>query len=357
MQISEPACQVAAAIAKYLEEAYSFQAAREGHLSGGGAIAGLESKLANHFGMRHALCVSNATAGLFGLALAMGLKHSEFVTSPYTYGGSISSWMLLGNRAIFADVDPDTLTLNAAAARKAIGHNTRAMLVPDALGNPADMAALRKVADAAGIWYIADAAASLGASRGGRPSGSLADAVVVSFTAGKTLFAGEGGAIVTDNGELYEKLLWYTQHPARQHRELGFYSEIGFNARIHPLAAIWADSTFAESLKDLARYQNRCFQIIEALNGTGLTIPIKYKQRGIAPSFFRFTAAWKRKPEPGPLVELLRSKNISVDLVPVPITLLYRQPGFIAEYRRRFRVISCEQAEQAVRNRFCMNQV
>src|SRR2546426_12331211 len=59
------------------------------HLFGLGAVASLEEKLKRHYGMKYALCLSNASTGLLALGLALGLKSKEFVTTPYTYGASI----------------------------------------------------------------------------------------------------------------------------------------------------------------------------------------------------------------------------------------------------------------------------
>lgn len=74
----------------------------------------------------------------------------------------------------------------------------------------------------------------------------MADAVVLSFNSQKGLPAGEGGCVLTDNTDLYEQLLWWSQHPLRQKRELGFdiYNEFSFNSRMHPAAAASALRSF-----------------------------------------------------------------------------------------------------------------
>lgn len=138
-------------------------------------MAALEARLRDLYGVRHALAVANATLGLFAIAKALGLAGTEFVTTPYTYGASLAGWLWLGCRPVFADIDPHTLALDPAAARRAITPQTRALLVVDVFGIPSDTAALRKLADEFGVWYIADAAQSLGATRGGRPASALAD--------------------------------------------------------------------------------------------------------------------------------------------------------------------------------------
>lgn len=130
--------------------------------------------------------------------------------------------------------------------------------------------------------------------RRGKPESHLADALVVSFTAGKTLCAGEGGAVLTNRRDIYEKLVWWTQHPHRQHRDLALSldNEFALNGRINPLAAGMASCRFETALTQLGAHRSQCFQIIDRLNKTGITENIDYK--GMSPSVFRLTAAWKR---------------------------------------------------------------
>jgi perosamine synthetase len=324
-------------------------------LAGSGAVAELEHKIANHFAMKHALATSSATSGLLAIALAIGLHDSEFITTPYTYGASIASWLMLGNKPIFADIDPLTLTIDPAAVRKAVTTKTRALLAVDIFGHPSDTENLRAVADELGIWYIADGAQSLGAYRDGLPASHLADAVVMSFTAGKPLCAGEGGAIATRNVELYGKAIWYTQHPDRQRKTLGLHlsNEFAVNARIHPLAAIWANARLEDSLYEIKNHRGLCFRIIDLLNSVGLTQVVDYEVRGIEPSFFRLTAAWKGRSAFSEIEQAFADSDMLLGTGPSPIELLYRQPAFLAQCGRRYRIPSpCRVAERQARDRF-----
>lgn len=304
------------------------------HLCGAGSVAALEKRLEEFYGVRHALCVSSATAGLLALALALELRGAQFVTTPYTYGGSVAGWLLLGNRPVFADINPLTLTLDAESAGRSVTSETKALLAVDIYGNPADGEALRRLAGERGLWYIADCAQSFGARRAGRPAGVLADACVISFTSGKTLFAGEGGAVLTDDTALYEKLVWHTQHPHRQRRDLGLAlrNEFAFNARIHPLAALWADAVFDDTVARLRRHQAICRSLIDRLNDAPFTDRIDFEAGNIESSFFRLTAAWKGDAQPERLLARLRQGVPSLRIEPPPVELLYRQPAFITQF-------------------------
>ncbi len=287
-------------------------------------MARLEALLRAHYGKRHALCVSNATTGLLALAVALEMRGQEFLTTPYTWGGTLAGWLLLGNRPRFADIDEQTLGIDPESARTRITKNTAAILAVDIYGIPSDTAALRRLALEHDLLYIADAAQSLFAYNRGRPASIDADALVVSFGPGKAVDAGEGGAIVTDDDLLYEKLLWHTQHPRRQRRELGLGcdNEFALNARIHPAAAEAVALTWDDRYAETGCRRRDCMRWIERLEAGNRIEPSRLALRGIEPSFPRCTAAWKG------IQEDAGGWRIS----PAPVRLLYRQPAFLAQY-------------------------
>lgn len=345
-----------AAISDYLRLVGRRRETEEQHWCGAsGPVADLEGKLKQHYGTKHALCVANATMGLFALCLAAGIRGRDFITTPLTYGATLAGWLLLKNRPIFADIDPASLNLDPVSVRKVISPKTKAIVAVDMFGVPADMKSLRAIADKHGIWYFADASQSLGATIGGLPASTLADALVVSFTGGKSLFAGEGGAVLTNNTELYQKLVWMTQHPARQRRELslGLDNEFGINARISPLSAALAAGTFSLSMKYLRSHQTECFRVVEALNDIGVTTSNDFRTMGISPTFFRLTAAWKGKANQAVVLDGLRKLGLGYTIRPLPARLIYRQKSFEQEFPKwRPNKGACPRAEREVSRRF-----
>src|SRR4030042_3229415 len=117
------------ALRDYLRAVVTTEAAQKMHLCGGGAVGALEKKLKVHYGMKYALCISNATTGLLAIAMALELKGADFVTTPYTYGATISGWLLGGSRPIFADIDGSTLTLDCDSVRRSLTPKIKAILV------------------------------------------------------------------------------------------------------------------------------------------------------------------------------------------------------------------------------------
>jgi perosamine synthetase len=329
------------------------------HLTGSGAVAELETKLEKFYGMKYALCVSNASMGLLAIALTLDLRKKEFITTPYTYGASLAGWLMLGNRPIFADINPHSLGLDPGSVHRRMNTKIKAILAVDIYGTPSDTKKIRKLADEFGVWYIADAAQSMGASFDGVKASSQADALVVSFTTGKTVFAGEGGAILTNNDDLYEKLIWHTQHPMRQRSELGLNldNEFAVNGRIHPLAAIIANTTFAAALSRLRKHQEWCLKTVSILNDIGLTEPICFSHKKIMPSFFRMTAAWRNGPKESELDHEMRRQGLRANLTAAPVRIIYHQSSFQAQYASWIQHMThCPNAERQAAKRFCLSE-
>jgi dTDP-4-amino-4,6-dideoxygalactose transaminase len=167
-------------------------------------------------------------AALIGLEITGG---AEVVTTPYTWGASTSP--ILHNDAvpIFADVDPVTGLLDPAAAAEAITERTEAILVTHVYGQPADMTALRELADRRGLALIEDGSQAHGARHRGTRVGAFGDAAGFSCMGGKLLATTEAGYLVTDRADVYWKGIIScqhaggTEHPGRA-TEPGFPPEL-----------------------------------------------------------------------------------------------------------------------------------
>jgi len=171
----------------------------------------------------------------------------------------------------------------------------------------------------------------------------------------KTLCAGEGGAVLTNRRDIYEKLIWWTQHPHRQRRELALAldNEFALNGRLNPLAAALANCRFEAALAQLDAHRQECFHIIDQLNQSRTTEHIDYN--GMSPSFCRLTAAWKRSAVPEELCNELRFGGIVCEVSPNPIRLVYKQPAFRAQYGSRLDAKpNCPNAERQERRRFAI---
>jgi dTDP-4-amino-4,6-dideoxygalactose transaminase len=212
-------------------------------LTTGPAVGRFEAELARWTGGVPCLAVTSGTAALHVAYVAAGVgPGDEVVTSPLTFVATAATAALRGARVVFADVRPDTGTLDPAAAEAAVSRRTRAVTAVDYAGHPADYDELREVAARAGAVLIADAAHSIGSAYKGRPVGALADLTTFSFFPTKTVTTAEGGAVAVPDPERLRRAARFRNHglvrdPAEQRdpRHGGWHQEVhefGLNYRL-----------------------------------------------------------------------------------------------------------------------------
>ncbi|WP_324717710.1 DegT/DnrJ/EryC1/StrS family aminotransferase [Carboxydochorda subterranea] len=217
------------------------EAAREvlasGHMILGANVAALEQEVARLCGVEHGVGVASGTDGLYLALRALGIgPGDEVVTTPFTFLATATSIVRAGATPVFADIEPDTLNTSARRIAEALTPRTRAIVVVHLYGNPVAMEPVMELARARSLKVVEDMAQAIGASYQGRPVGSFADAAVISFYPTKNLGGcGDGGMVVTRDGEVAERLRILRDHGQR-HR---YVSEdvAGINSRLDELQA------------------------------------------------------------------------------------------------------------------------
>jgi UDP-4-amino-4,6-dideoxy-N-acetyl-beta-L-altrosamine transaminase len=186
---------------------------RSDYLTCGPKIKELEDKLCNITGAKHATAVSNGTAALHVACLAAGIKPGdEVITTPLTFAASANCARYCGAKVVFADVNPDTYNISPESIRQNITDRTKAVVAVDFTGQAVEVDEIRKICDEYNLVFIEDAAHSIGTRYNGTPVGTLADITTFSFHPVKTVTAGEGGAVLTNRDDLYEKIELYKSH-------------------------------------------------------------------------------------------------------------------------------------------------
>ena len=176
------------------------------HLTNAGPlVVELERRLAEHLGVRHCLFVTNGTIALQLAYRALGLR-GEVVTTPFSYVATTSSLAWEGCEPVFADIEPDTLTLAPALADAAITERTSAIVATHVYGNACDVHALGDIARRRGIPIVYDAAHAFGASFDGRALAAWGDVATLSFHATKLFHTVEGGAVVTNDDAIARRV-------------------------------------------------------------------------------------------------------------------------------------------------------
>jgi dTDP-4-amino-4,6-dideoxygalactose transaminase len=180
---------------------------------GGPKVRQLERDWSEYFGIKHAVSVNSATSGLYAAVGAAGVgPGDEVIVSPYTMTASATAALVYGAIPVFADIDPQIFCLSPESVEKCITPSTKAIIVVDIFGHPADMDEIMEIARDHDLIVIEDAAQAPGAKYKGRFAGTLADMGVYSLNYHKTIHCGEGGIVVTNNDDLTERLQLIRNH-------------------------------------------------------------------------------------------------------------------------------------------------
>jgi len=225
----------------------------------------LEEMVQNKFGIRHALAVSSGTAALITSLSALGIGPGDEVIVPgYTFIASISSIIVARAVPVLAEVD-ESLTLDIKDVESKITPRTKAIMAVHMLGNPCDLEKLTAIARKHDIILIEDAAQAFGASYRGRRVGTIGRIGIYSFNIFKTINAGDGGMVVTDEDDLYFRAFGYHDQghfPSRAGVEIGNRSIIGQNYRMNELtgAVLVAQFRRIDAITERLRYLKSRFK-------------------------------------------------------------------------------------------------
>ena len=202
-----------------------------------------EEEFARYCGVRCALATSSGTSALMISALAMGLKPGDEVIVPaYTFVASYSALIFLGLVPVLAEID-NSLTISPEDLERRITPKTKAILPVHMLGNPCDMAAIMGIAEKHGLMVLEDACQVAGGTYRGQKLGSIGQMGAFSLNVYKTITAGDGGVVITDDTELYERAFGFHDQghkPLRAGLEVGQRSILGLNFRVNELVGALA---------------------------------------------------------------------------------------------------------------------
>jgi UDP-4-amino-4,6-dideoxy-N-acetyl-beta-L-altrosamine transaminase len=186
---------------------------RSNYITCGPKVAELEKKLCEITKAKHAVVCSNGTAALHLACMAIGIKPGdEVIVSAITFAASSNCVLYCGGTPVFADIRPDTYNIDVEDVKRKITEKTKAIVAVDFTGQAVQLDELKAICKEHNLYLIEDAAHSIGTKYKGEPVGSIADITTFSFHPVKTVTAGEGGACMTNNDELYKKLHLLVSH-------------------------------------------------------------------------------------------------------------------------------------------------
>jgi len=237
------------------ERAYVEQALASTWISGGPFVDRLETEISRLCDGRYAVSASNGTTALHMIYLALGVGPGDEVVVPgFAFLAAANVALHMGARPVFAEVDPATWCLPAAAVERCLSPRTKVVVPVHTYGNVCLTEEIRALCEPRGVAVVEDAAESFGSRCRGRPAGAIAAHGCFSFQATKTITTGEGGMVVTEDAAVAERMRLYRNHGMAARR---YWHELaGHNFRLTNLQAALGCAQL-EHLPTIARSRQR----------------------------------------------------------------------------------------------------
>lgn len=312
------------------------------YLTTGPSVSAFEKKVAEYVGVKYAVAVSNGTAALHMACYAAGIKEGdEVIVSPITFAASANCVLYCGGIPVFVDIDPETYNIDSKEIEKKITNKTKAIIPVDFTGQSVDIDEIRKIADKHNLIIIEDSAHALGSEYKGKRVGTKAHMTEFSFHPVKPITSGEGGMIVTDDEELYKKMILFRSHGITKDKNLlshndgpWYYEQIdlGYNYRITDIQCALGISQMNKIDKFINRRRNIVKKYNEAFKDIDEIITpyeADYSNSGwhlyvIKLCLEKLTGTKKE------IFEALQAENIGVNVHYIPVYLhpYYKELGY-----------------------------
>lgn len=232
---------------------------------GGPMVRELEERWKDTFNCKHAVSVNSNTSGLIAALGAIGLSPGdEVIVPPMTMSATAMAPLIYGGIPVFVDIEKDYYCLDVDKVNNAITDKTKAIIAVNLFGHPAELRALRKIADEKKIFLIEDAAQSPLATEYGKYSGTIGHIGVFSLNYHKHIHTGEGGICCTEDDELAFKMQAIRNHGENVVEPLGLKNPvnfIGYNFRMTEMSA----AVGIEQLRKIQKYVQNRIKIAEFL--------------------------------------------------------------------------------------------
>lgn len=261
------------------------------YLTCGPKIGELEDKLCKITGAKYAVVCSNGTAALHIACLAAGVTtDDEVITTPITFAASANCALYCGAKPVFADINPSTYNIDPESVKACTTSKTKVIVAVDYTGQSVELDNIIEHAHANGITVIEDGAHVIGTRYNGKWNGSIADMTTFSFHPVKTVTGGEGGAVLTNDEKLYQRLCLYRAHGITRDPSLMVHEadgpwyyeqiELGYNYRMTDMQA----ALIISQLDKLPMFSKRRKEIVAKYNAAFEAVPSIFVQKEIPES-------------------------------------------------------------------------
>jgi len=308
----------------------------------GPKIEEFEETLAKFVGAKYAVVFNNGTAALHAAYFSVGIKEGdEIITSPITFLSTANAALFLRAYPVFVDIEKDTGNINPDLIEKVVTEKTKAIVPVDYGGHPADLEKISEIAKKYNLLVIEDACHALGAEYKSKKIGNCnySDMTVFSFHPVKSITTGEGGAVLTNNKEYYEKLIMFRQHGVTKDKTKfkvnldsvsgDWYYEmqlLGYNYRLTGIQCALGIS----QLKKLDRFIQRRREIVEVYEGAFknndfFDLPVEKDYAKSSWHLYPIKLKGKYKDKKGKIFAKLRKEGLGVQVHYIPV---YWQPYY-----------------------------
>lgn len=304
---------------------------RSDWLTQGPKVEEFEKAVAEYCGVQYAVAVSSGTAALHAAYAVAGIREGdEVITTSLTFSGTANGVVYCGGTPILCDIEADTLNIDPSEIVKKITPKTKAIAPVDFAGHPCAYEEIVKIAKEHNLLVIEDAAHALGSTYKEKKIGTIADMTILSFHPVKAITTGEGGMVLTNNKDFYEKLKVFRHHGiVKKPEQGGWYYEIenlGYNYRLTDMQCALGLSQlkkldrFVARRREIVTQYNKAFESIEAI-----TLPTEKDYAKSAYHVFIIQVRADRRK----IFEALQQESIGVQVHYVPV-------HFLPFYQRKF---------------------
>ncbi len=251
-----------------------------------------EAAFAEYVGRRHAMALPSCTSAIHLSLAALGVGPGDEVIVPdITWIASAAPISYVGATPVFADVDARTWCLTVKTMARCITERTKAVIAVDLYGNMAEMDGICQLADRHGIAVIEDAAEAVGSEYHGKKAGSFGHTGVFSFHGSKTITTGEGGMAVTDDEELYRRMVTLRDQGRKPGVTAYFNSEVCFKYRMSGLQAALGLAQI-ERIEELVAAKRRVFSLYQARLGGASHLTLNHEGPETKNTYWMVTVIW-----------------------------------------------------------------
>lgn len=295
----------------------------------GPEIKDFEDKLSDYFNSQYSITFNSGTSALHAVLLAYGITSGEAIVPSMSFIATANCVILAGAKPIFAEIEDETLGLDPEDVKEKITDQTK-VIIPMHYGGKVckHIEALREIADDYKLVLIEDNAESFGAKIKNRFTGTIGNAGVLSFCQNKIITTGEGGAVITDDKDIFEKLLLIRSHGRVEQKGVNYFSninemdyiEIGYNFRLPSIGAALGISQL-EKIEKIIRLRREKGKFYDRILTEIPQIKINPELEGTRTVYQLYTIFLKNPEDRSNLQEFLLNNGIYTKIYFPPIHL------------------------------------